>query len=317
MLDGREGGLVTAARIFVEAWNPEYGASFRMGELAPSTAEIEPSVEVPRESWKPIRPEGGHTRRAETIAFIDGVRRIDALVWIQKDDDVRMGLCASYAAGIVVAGERAEIRNVTVRRGLFASVPDLFPLSTDAGPYRVEDSAGSTLPELTTSLQERLRELESEVAGDASDAELVVVDGPLSTRHLERNRVGYVKSHRVTYLDAPLERTVHQLEAGERTPLFLTTTSWSRYSSYLKLDETRSHPWAGVVRLEMPGELPLDEARALVDRASLALPRYASVPYKDPRAPQNLFPIGGLERELRHRLGDHAFVRRALRVAAS
>ena len=48
------------------------------------------------------------------------------------------------------------------------------------------------------------------------------------------------------------------------------------------------------------------------------IPRYASVPQKDPRAPQNLFPIGGLERELRRRLGgDHALVHRALKAVAA
>ena len=42
-----------------------------------------------------------------------------------------------------------------------------------------------------------------------------------------------------------------------------------------------------------------------------------SVPYKDPRAPQNLVPIGGLERELRHRLGDQHVLYRALRAEAA
>ena len=46
------------------------------------------------------------------------------------------------------------------------------------------------------------------------------------------------------------------------------------------------------------------------------LPPLASSPYKDPRAPQNLVPIGGLERELRHRLGDQHILYRALRAAA-
>ena len=49
----------------------------------------------------------------------------------------------------------------------------------------------------------------------------------------------------------------------------------------------------------------------------MTLGRYASEPYKDPRAPQNLYPIGGLERDLRHRLGDARLVFRALRVAAA
>ena len=38
--------------------------------------------------------------------------------------------------------------------------------------------------------------------------------------------------------------------------------------------------------------------------------------HKDPCAPQNLVHIGGLERQLRHRLGDQQLLYRALREAA-
>jgi hypothetical protein len=34
---------------------------------------------------------------------------------------------------------------------------------------------------------------------------------------------------------------------------------------------------------------------------------------KDPRAPQNLIPIGGLERHLRHRLGDPQLLLRGIK----
>ena len=54
----------------------------------------------------------------------------------------------------------------------------------------------------------------------------------------------------------------------------------------------------------------------LADWSAAALPRYASAAHKDARAPQNLYPIGGLERELRRRLGDSRLLYRALRSAA-
>jgi hypothetical protein len=50
---------------------------------------------------------------------------------------------------------------------------------------------------------------------------------------------------------------------------------------------------------------------------SACLPRFASRPHKEPRAPQNLYPIAGLERDLRHRLGDARILYRALRRAAA
>ena len=73
-------------------------------------------------------------------------------------------------------------------------------------------------------------------------------------------------------------------------------------------------PWAGIVRCEATGTLPLATVVALADTVTVALPRFASVAHKDPRAPQNLAPIGALERLLRHRLGDAQICYRALRA---
>jgi hypothetical protein len=71
----------------------------------------------------------------------------------------------------------------------------------------------------------------------------------------------------------------------------------------------------GVVRLEVPREIGIERARSLADLATAVLPRFASVVGRDPRAPQNLYPVGELERVLRHRLGDAALVRRSLEVS--
>ena len=139
----------------------------------------------------------------------------------------------------------------------------------------------------------------------------------LSAEHRLPSAIGYVKTHRVRYLPSGLDPVIGALEPGERTPLFLTTTSWGRYSAYLRLPGPRAHPWSGVVRLGVPEAASLQAAVQLVDGAAAALPRFASTPHKEPRAPQNLFPIGGLERELRRRLGDAALVHRAIRIAAA
>jgi hypothetical protein len=303
-------------RILVEAWEPEYGSPFATGEMSPSLAEVDPSVEVPPARWRPIPPEPG-SGAAERLAFIDGVRRIDALVWVEDSDGaLRRGICATYAAGVVATSVRAEIRNVQVRRRLLTASGSATPFATDAGIY-VPEAAGESFGQLSSGLQELLRRLEIEVAVKERDFDLLVVDGPLSSHHAREGVLGYVKSHHVSYLEPELERVVGSLGLCERTPLFLTTTSYRRYSSYLRLGGDRSHPFSGVVRLELSSESPLPEARRLASLAARTLPRYGSVPHKDPRAPQNLFPIGALERELRRRLGDHAIVHRALRTAAA
>ena len=71
-----------------------------------------------------------------------------------------------------------------------------------------------------------------------------------------------------------------------------------------------------MVRVECP-DVGLGDAVELAELSQAVLPRFASVEHKDPRAPQNLYPIGGLERLLRRRLGDRLLLERALRTAAA
>jgi hypothetical protein len=98
--------------------------------------------------------------------------------------------------------------------------------------------------------------------------------------------------------------------------LFLTLGRWSKFSWYMRLPGGVGHPWAGVVRCESTADQELDEVVKLADKVTATLPRFASDAHKDPRAPQNLYPIAGLERELRRRLGDPQLLYRGLRRAA-
>ena len=148
------------------------------------------------------------------------------------------------------------------------------------------------------------------------DDDLLIVDGPLRGRtHLDRT-VGYIKTHHASYLPRRQAAVVGALATGQRTPVFTMGTSWRRNSWYLRLPGTPGVPWSGVVRLECSPDLPAAAAARLADLTARLLPPLASVPHKDPRAPQNLVPIGGLERELRRRLGDQQLLYRALRSAA-
>ena len=99
--------------------------------------------------------------------------------------------------------------------------------------------------------------------------------------------------------------------------MFVVGDRFSRFSWYLRLPGPITHPLAGIVRCEASCDLRVDAVVALADRVTSALPRFASQPHKDSRAPQNLYPIAGLERELRRRLGDPALLLRGLRIAAA
>jgi len=99
--------------------------------------------------------------------------------------------------------------------------------------------------------------------------------------------------------------------------VFRVGTSWERHAWYLRLPCRPGAPWAGVVRVECGADLPTAAAIRLAGVSQVVLSRYAAAEYKDSRAPQNLYPIGGLERQLRRRLGNPALLSRALRTAAA
>jgi len=147
----------------------------------------------------------------------------------------------------------------------------------------------------------------------------VCVDGPLRASGHPPRTIGYVKTHDVRYLQPEGDAVVAALEPGERTPVFLAMgRMWTRYSWYLRLPSPipAAHPWSGIVRVECAAELPVARAVALADLSVVTLPRFASAPYKDPRAPQNLVPIAGLERRLRTLLGDGRLLHRTLTRAS-
>jgi len=300
-------------RLSVEPWAPEYGTPVA-SELAETTIVPDVDIEVPAADWVPLEPD---TEPARSVLFVDGVRRVDAHVWVGEGDGVPVsGLCATYAAGAVRCDAEAKLVGAEVRRGLFTSAPGAEAVTTKHGVYGVRATAGSSLEELWLGLQQRMGELEREVASHLLAAELIITDGPLTGRQHVPGGVGYVKTHRVQYLPAALQTVLTRLLPGQRTPLFLTTTSWSRYSWYTRLPDGGDAPLGGIVRCEVSADRDITAARRLADRVSVTLPRFASAAHKDPRAPQNLYPIGGLERELRRRLGDHQLLYRALRVAA-
>lgn len=313
-------------RFSVDPWDPAYGSGVDV-DLSASTAEVDVGVEVAQASWAPIPPDPA-IARPSAVLFVDGVRRVDAQVWTDDaDGGAAAGLCASYAAGVVCCcrEEGAHVLTTLVRRGIFSTV-DVADIVTTAGTYRAAttgsrgDVAETQL--LSLALQRDLADVELHAAAVAraehsSDDDLLVVDGPLRGRqHLPR-AIGFVKSHRSDYLPAALGVVVGRLRAGERTPVFRLGSSWERYTWYLRLPCAPGPQWAGVVRVECSADLPASGAVELAGLGQATLGRFASVEYKDARAPQNLYPIAGLERALRRRLGERALLYRALRRAAA
>ena len=296
----------------IEAWAPEYGSSSD-GEFVDSQATVDEEVERPLERWMPLRPPAA--REWETILFTDGVRRVDARVWIDHGGESHPGICATYAAGAVRCDGRASVVAAEVRRGLFTAATEAESIVGRHASYPVKNAPAGSAEVLSLALQQRMGELEVALAS-AEEADLVIVDGPLAGRQNVPGAVGYVKTHHVSYLSQTAEEVVGRLGPGERTPVFSMMSSWSRFSWYLRLPGANGHPWAGIVRCEASADHDPADVIALADSVTAALPGFASHGHKDPRAPQNLYPIAGLERELRRRLGDAALLYRDLRRAA-
>lgn len=301
-------------RIDLAVWPADYGSPVTDDGPASTTVPVDYDCEVPQAAWRPLTPP---PLPARPVTFVDGVRRMDARAWLTPDDgSTAPGLVGSWAAGAIRCDGAAVITDCRIERGLFSAVADRPGLTTAEGlVFRGCATKSDTDAALRNGLQARMRALELDVATDvAADGELVVLDGPIR-RRLPGRAVGYVKTQRVDYLAESLRPAVAALGVGERTPLFvLSTEIFKHWSWYLRLADVGSHPWEAVVRCETPADgVDLPVARALADEVTALLPRFASSPHRDVRAPQNLYPIGALERHLRHRLGDAALVSRHLR----
>ncbi|MEV6849727.1 hypothetical protein [Actinoplanes sp. NPDC051411] len=318
-------------RMFVDAWDPSYGSSFEGESDGPASSssaqgDTDTDVEVPAAEWGPIDVSPS-VSRPDVVFLVDGVRRNDAGLWTAEEDGTSYaGLAASYAAGVVrcdLARGVAELVAARVGRGLFTASPSASDVQAGSVRYEVHRVSGTgEASKLPAAVQPSLTELEIDISADARDsgsdsADLLVVDGPLrNRRHLLRT-IGYVKTQQKQYLPAGLTPVVTSLKPGQRTPVFHIGTVWGGFSWYLRLPGASGAPWSGIVRVECSPDLTPAEAVELADISSATLPRFASSAYKDPRAPQNLVPIAGLERRLRGMLGDARVLHRALTLSTA
>jgi hypothetical protein len=307
------------ARLFVEGWSPDFGAPFEADDaMTPAEGSVDTEAEM--KDWAPV---DGVDDGASPIAFVDGVRRVDARLSVDAADaGPTPGICGTLAVGATVWNRSvpaSEVSDVRVERVavIGAGRPEVVPNVTGLEPsYTTEAIADPDPYGLVRHLHTRMRRAEGETASAlAGRGWFVVADGPLNDL-APLPVVGHVKSHRVTYLKRPEHNAVVRgLGPGQRTPVF-TIAEFQRYSWYLRLAHIEGgHPWSGVVRCEASGSHPLETVRRMADRTAAVLPNVASEPHTDPRAPQNLVPVAALEGTLKHLMGDRAFVYRAIRDA--
>jgi hypothetical protein len=308
--------------VFVEDWGAAYGSPYLVlpDDVGSARAVLVEDGEDLR--CHPGRPPANGDG---AVAFVDGVRRGEASLWL---DDPGTGLGArgvagGHACGCVLAdgAVRPEYGDVHVSRlaifgsGLKAVLPDV-----PGGWHWRSASIDDPHPDAPLQdLQARMRVAEAELSEHlCEDGYLTVIDGPLYyVRSRDLPVVGYVKTHHSAKLAPEHHRRIPELGAGERTSLFRLGDD--RYSAYLRLTarNATSSPWAGIVRIEIPQSPGLGEAIDVANRITGLLPRFAGIPHRDPRAPQNLQPIGALETHLRHLLGHPGLATRAVREAVA
>jgi len=308
-------------RIYVEEWAATYGSPL----LFPGEDDAATAVVMVEDGDEFCRHPGQSSQQLGAVAFVDGVRRVEASLYQQHASSGAMvhGVAGAHASGAVVClpGQRPEYRHVTITRmvvwgggltGVLPAMPGGWAWST----YAV-DSNEADAP--LKDLQRRMRKAEAQLAeGLMADGLLTIVDGPLSyLRNLDVPVIGYVKTHYRRLLSPRAHVLVATLGPRERSSLF--RLGEDRYSCYLRLLPVPqgANPWHAIVRLELPQSVGLAAAIDVADRAAAILPRFAGVAHCDPRAPQNLQPVGALENHLHHRLAPAALAYRAVRDAAA
>ncbi len=308
-------------RLRADPWMPDFGMGFQAAVEEEPSARASPFVE--REDWSEAVP-AEPPEQSGAVWFVDGVRRVEVRVIADADGRRVAGLFGSHAVGSVCSDGKATFGDHRVGRVLVMGggvQPD--PIEIEVGKatlaFRAVCEPGDTPEAPLWRLQQEMRHAEAGMAANlaAESGRLVLVDGPLT--RLDATKcpvVGVVKRYQHQYLGPEEESLIGRLKPGERTPLFglgLPAEPVQRYAWYTRVVPWRA-PWhdhAGVVRCEVPAGLGLAQAVDVAGAVSGLLPRYAGRP-SDPRAPQNLAPVGGLEAWLRHRLGHAGIIRRAL-----
>jgi uncharacterized protein len=302
-----------------DPWSPEYGMGLQV-RLDEKPLSADPFVET--ENWSaPLSPVA---EAPGTIWFVDGVRRVELRLIAEDEGRRTPGLFGSFAVGAVRCDARATFADHAVDRAVvvgggivptrvdirMGSITVVFMPATDPGT-----EPDKPLWKLQQLMQQAEGALAARVAAGAGG--MVVVDGPLTFFDAtDAPVIGMVKRFVRHYLEPDQGALLGLLGPGQRTPLFALGDEQQpvhRFAWYTRLVPLRPawHDQAGIVRCEVRAGVGLDDARRLADTVSAVLPRYAGRP-SDPRAPQNLAPVGGLEAWLRHRMGHAAFIRRGL-----
>ena len=311
--------LIGNLDVRIDPWAVEYGSEAPgVSSDVDDEGQVDPNVELSEDTWRHLQPTA--SARVEPIVFIDGVRRIEGRLLVSDGLRVVHGAIGSYAVGSVVADGRASFGDHDLgRMAILGSGQTIgVPLSLGASlTYLPQSVSGTEADAPIVGLHASMREAEERFAFRlASEGRFVVADGPLNISYAGTGHVvGFVKRLMRLYITGALLDVITRMPIGARSPLFLIQRGrFSRYSWFVRLGTPlrMESAFTGLVRLEVAEEVGRARAVELANAISSWLPEFVPSRTRDPRAPQNLLPIGALEQYLRHQLGDARLIHRRL-----
>lgn len=307
-------------RIWIDPWDVNYGDQSPLNAFTADMPEVNVEVELPRNDWGPVSPQN-QTNPFRRICVIDGTRRIEARMHLQREQTIIPGAFGSFAVGAAeLRNGKAQILDARVRHLAILSDGEVFP-----GDIAVHDGliySPASTPETGSDaaiqhLQNSMRNAEALLGAElATEESLVIADGPLRFEtDVKCLALGYIKRIHETYIGQELLPTLLALPEKTRTPLFAMPTgrgSTVFYSWFVRLAAPQfgSSPLHGLARLECPSKNGLDRAREVADFTAWWLSTIAPSRGRDPRSPQNLLPIAAVEAHLRRLMGDRKLIRR-------
>jgi len=304
----------------LEAWNPEYALPERVSseDEARGLGEVKTHYET---TWAARTPPKQEPQRWPIVYLVDGRQRIDAQI---IDSRGRRALLATVIAGAVLR-DGSGIRPVgePLKRHLLLHSSDLEePLPPGLSHYQPVRTDKSDPAGLRSKVIELMRHLEASLV-NGLEGGLVIMDGQIypgeqAYRTPER-LLGYTKTQAASYLKPEQQALLYELQPYQRSPIFQIPGYALRrpvdvFSWYVRLPlEPKTTFYGGAALLRV--ETPTPEPHAAIQLADLSVSLFcalASSPAKDPRAPQNLIPIGGLEQWLGRHLGQAEVVQRRI-----
>lgn len=213
-------------------------------------SQVDTTVET--SEWNSVAPSSA---AVPSLYFIDGVRRTEARALAWDENGPVHGLFGTVASGAVQSdGPKAVFHLCAVNRLLVLGSgycrSESFDVAGVPITFNGVASVATNPAEITSELQEAMRQLEAKVAESVlTESSVVLIDGPLAYITSLGPAIGVIKRITEPYLDADRFGLVASLPLGHRTPLFLISDGKrDRYSWYLRIGQGRvfDHALAGI-----------------------------------------------------------------------